>query len=389
MTIAMPAPAADDMIRDPAMTRPLSLGDPSGPRVAVKECLGVQGWPTRAGSAAREDVAPETRHSDCVQALLSAGCHIVGLANMHELAFGMTGANAHTGTPVNPGWPDRIPGGSSSGSAVLTASGAVDFAIGTDTGGSVRQPACCCGIYGMKPSFGRISRRGAVPVSSSLDCIGAFARDAATLAQAMQALVPGLDLPAVEAPRLAHVPGETAPDVADALSGALAALGVTETRGLPGMAAAFEAAMIVISHEMAAEFGALAAGPAPMGGDVRQRILAGRALSDDDRQRAETVRAAFTQEVDRALDGLDALILPTLPVVPPTWQEARDPAAILPLTRFLRPFNLSGHPALTIPLRTVQGLPAGLQLVGAKGADGLLCALAIFIESRLTQEVRP
>ena len=174
-----------------ALTRAFILGTPGGLRVAVKECLGIEGLPTRAGSAAFEDAPPEQTHSAVVSALLSSGCQIIGTANMHELAFGMTGANGHTGTPLNPRWPDRIPGGSSSGSASLVAQGKVDFAVGTDTGGSVRQPACCCGVYGLKPTFGRLSRRGAVPVGSSLDCIGPFAATATMLTRAMAAMDPG------------------------------------------------------------------------------------------------------------------------------------------------------------------------------------------------------
>ncbi len=129
-------------------------------------------------------------HADVVANLLSAGCRIVGKTKMHELAYGMTGINAFEGTPINPRYPDRIPGGSSSGSAAAVAAGLVDFAIGTDTGGSIRQPAICCGVIGFKPTFGRVSRKGALPAQSSLDCIGPFARNLSMIERAMSAIDP-------------------------------------------------------------------------------------------------------------------------------------------------------------------------------------------------------
>ena len=137
----------------------LDLGG-AGPSVLVKDVIDIEGFPTVAGSKARRDVAPADRHADVVVILLSAGCRIVGKAKMHELAFGVTGINEWAGTPPNPAYPDLIPGGSSSGSASAVAAGLCDFSIGTDTGGSIRVPAACCGIVGLKPTFGRLSRRG-------------------------------------------------------------------------------------------------------------------------------------------------------------------------------------------------------------------------------------
>lgn len=367
-----------------AMTLALDLGRASGPTVAVKECLAIAGLPTRSGCAAFEHAPPAEVNADAVQALLDAGCHITGRANMHELAFGMTGANAHTGTPENPGWPDRIPGGSSSGSAALVAAGTVDFAVGTDTGGSIRQPAACCGIYGFKPTFGRISRAGALPVGSSLDCIGPFARSAEMITRAMAALDPTFTPePCGGAPTLAVVRPDAAPEILAVFDAATTALGLTGTEDLPGLDEAFDAGMIVINAEIATEFGALAASDATLGADVRGRILKARATTATQLAEAEVVRAHFTAATDALLAGCDAIIMPTLPLVPPTWAEAQNPMNILPLTRFVRPFNLSGHPALTIPVLTDSGLPAGLQIVGAKGADARLCAIAEWIAAQL------
>ncbi|KAB0648748.1 amidase, partial [Burkholderia territorii] len=150
-----------------------TLGGP-GPTIAIKDTIDIAGHPTRAASRALADTPPAEQHADVVRLLLDAGWQIAGKANMHELAFGMTGINDYTGTPVNPQDPTRIPGGSSSGSASLVGLGAVDAALGTDTGGSIRGPAACCGVVGMKPTFGRVSRRGVAPAVTTLDCVGPF-----------------------------------------------------------------------------------------------------------------------------------------------------------------------------------------------------------------------
>src|SRR5580698_6855331 len=134
-------------------------------RVGVKDSIDIEGMPTRLACACFADAPPAERHAEVVRALLDAGCRIVGKTNMHELAYGVTGINRWTGTPVNPRAPERVPGGSSSGSAVAVAMQLVDFAVGTDTGGSIRIPSACCGVYGLKPTYGRVSRSGGQPGS--------------------------------------------------------------------------------------------------------------------------------------------------------------------------------------------------------------------------------
>ncbi|MFD2236562.1 amidase [Aureimonas populi] len=369
-----------------ALSRPLALGSGSL-RVAVKECIAVAGLPTRCGSPALQDSPPQAAHARVVEALLAAGCAILGTANMHELAFGVTGVNAFLGTPVNPNWPARIPGGSSSGSAALVAPGTCDFTVGTDTGGSVRMPACCCGVFGLKPTFGRIDRTGTLPAESSLDCIGPLAASAGMLARAMECLDPTFRRADAAGPfQLVRIEAEAAGDVAAAFAGALA--GVATRPGLlPCMRPAYEAGLVVIDAEAGRAYGALAASGAPMDETVRARILqAVKSFSPGALERAEAVRRAFRAEVDRALESADALVLPTMPVVPPTLEEARDMRALIPLTALLRPFNLSGHPALTVPLRTAEGLPAGLQLVGRHGEDERLCAVAEWLARRIAGE---
>jgi amidase len=361
----------------------LSIGG-DGATVAVKDTIDIAGYRTRAGSRAREDIAPAARHADVVAALLNAGCRIVGKTNLHEFAYGVTGINDWTGTPFNARFPDRVPGGSSSGSAAAVAAGLVDFALGTDTGGSIRVPAACCGVAGLKPTFGRISRAGVLPAISSLDCVGPFARTIAGIERAMTMLDARFAAaPEPGDPLLGVVALEAERDVQDAFDRALAAGGVrSEPRRLAGMQAAFDAGLVIIGAETWAALGAYAASP-EIGADVRERLSAAQHITRDDVARAERVRATFAAEVDAALAGVDALVLPTMPVATLTLDAGRDARAAIRVTAFVRPFNLSGHPALSLPLPAAGGYSAGLQLVGRRGADAELCAVARRIERAL------
>ncbi|PTQ75355.1 amidase [Celeribacter persicus] len=361
----------------------LSLGG-DGPTVVVKDCIDIAGTVTGCGSKTFAMQAPATQNADLVDALLKAGCRIVGKANMHEIAFGMTGVNGFTGTPVNPNWPDRIPGGSSSGSAVAVASGLCDFAVGTDTGGSVRQPATCCGVIGIKPTYGRISRKGLTPRDSSLDCPGILARDMEMLTKGMMAIDPTFKSETLSlAPKLGRIKSEGVDaEVGDPLVYALMdAYPDMPYEILPSFEAAFDAGMVVMSHEMAQEFGPLLDQGAPFGADIAARLANAQKITEVQRAEAEEVRTRFTAEVDALLEHYDALVTPSLPTVPPTFTEAKDPQNVLSLTRFQRPFNLSGHPAITLPARSNTGLPIGLQIIGRKGEDAGLCAIASWIAS--------
>jgi amidase len=311
---------------------------------------------------------------------------------MHELAYGMTGVNPFAGTPLNPQDPALIPGGSSSGSAAAVGSGEVDAALGSDTGGSIRLPAACCGVPGLKPTFGRVSRQGAWPRESSLDCVGPFARDALLLTSVMRAIVQDFDAtkaarPLAKARVGVLATGSDAP-VEAALAAALGATGwQQERRELPGMQAAFEAAMTLINLETWTAFGHLLKSD-QVGPDVAARLTAASLVKEDARREAEHVRASFNAEVHRALEGVDALVLPTLPSLPPTLADVAAGQPVLALSRLVRPFNLSGHPALSYPIPVpATHVKAGLQLVGRKGDDERLCALALHLE-RVLQDSR-
>jgi amidase len=363
------------MLQTAIFVEPMALGG-DGPRVGVKDSIDIAGFATRMASGCLADAPPASEHAAVVRSLLDAGCRIVGKTNMHELAYGLTGINHWTGTPVNPRAPGRVPGGSSSGSAVAVAAGLVDFALGNDTGGSIRLPAACCGVYGLKPTYGRVSRAGVHPRRSSLDCVGPLAREVSMIERAMT-MIDATFRPLGVPPHatVGWVQVETAPAVAAAARLVLERAAVNlRPVTLPSYAAAFSAALVIIGAETWAAFGHLA-GCERLGDDVRTRLTAARSISAAEVAAAEEERRGFRAEIDTALTGLDALALPTLPDLPLTLAAAEDTRAALHSSWCVRPFNLSGHPAITLPT-AVRGLPAGLQLVGRIHGDEALCALA-------------
>lgn len=365
------------MRADNIFVEQFSLGG-DGPTVAVKDCIDIAGWPTRSGSETMAEAPSATVHADVVATILAAGARIVGKTNMHEFAYGVTGVNRWLGTPTNPRYPGLIPGGSSSGSAAAVAAGLVDIAIGTDTGGSIRMPATCCGVFGLKPTFGRVSRKGCTPAESSLDCVGPFARDVAGLETGMRLIDPGfVPVAAPSSVRLGWVVNNGADSViADMVRDKVEASGaVIVPVELPLFDEAFQAGITIMAAECWSVFGALTADPR-MGEDVRARLIGASKVTPEQVARAESVRTEFAAAVDRALADVDALALPTLPAVPPALDELGDAAKLLRLTALVRPFNLSGHPALSIPIDGPDGRPAAIQLVGTRSGDEWLCAVA-------------
>lgn len=361
----------------------LALGG-SGPAVMVKDTIDIAGYPTRASSYALVDAPAATVHADVVQALLDAGCKITGKTSLHELAFGTTGLNAWVGTASNPRYPGYIPGGSSSGSAAAVAAGLCDFSLGTDTGGSVRIPAACCGVFGLKPTFGRVSRQGVMPARSTLDCVGPFAADMDRLIEAMQIIDPTFTaVPVPQALSIGVVSVEANPQIQAAVNDALARSGFDLVeQSLPGMQAAYGAGMVVINAETWAACGHLLE-TGRVGNDVASRLEAASLTTAESLVDAEIIRRAFTAEVDAALAKTPILALPTMPDYPLLVSDAADTRAALGMTSLVRAFNLSGHPALSIPLEGASGLPVGLQLIAAHGADELLCAVARELVRRL------
>ncbi|BAO88732.1 amidase [Caballeronia cordobensis] len=366
----------------------LHARDAQGPSIAIKDSIDIAGYPTTAASRALADAPAAPAHAEVVERLLDAGWRIKGKANMHELAFGMTGINDFTGTPENPQDVTRIPGGSSSGSASAVGLAPVDAALGTDTGGSVRGPAACCGVIGLKPTFGRVSRRGVAPLKTTLDCVGPFAREMRVLIDAMQAIDPTFDASIAQRDasnmRVGIAAVNADAEISQAIDKAVRRAGLASCGiALDSIGDAFNAGLAVINAETWQAFGHLV-DTGKLGADLVARLRLASNTTAADLDSAEHVRRIFTAAVDRALDEVDVIVLPTLPAFPITLQAARAGSSVIAMSSLIRPFNLSGHPALSLPVQ-VEGasLKAGLQIVGRKGDDETVCAVAAHIEAAL------
>ncbi len=353
-----------------------------GPTLAVKDLIDVEGTPTTSASRPLAATAiPAFDDAPCVALARAAGARIVGKTNLHELAFGGTGVNPFTGTPTNPLDPRRIPGGSSSGSAVAVATGEADVAFGTDTGGSVRTPAACCGIVGLKTTYGRISRTGVRDLAPSLDTVGPMATTVAGALLGMQLLEPGFTPAADPAPLLGRfrLPGVD-PTVEAAVDRLLATAGLpVEPAELPGWDLADRAGSTVAFAEAARVHALLLADHADeLGDEVRDRLVRGAAIGDAEEAAARAVADPWRHELDVALGRTPVVVLAGILGAPPTLD---DPLA-LDTRRPNVALNLSGHPAITLPVPGgPDGLPTAVQLVGDHGAEELLLTTAAVVEA--------
>jgi amidase len=359
-------------------------GDEAGLRIAIKDLIDVAGLPTTAGSrAVAAHAAPAASDAPCLAGLRAAAArgeaHFVGKTNLHELAYGISGINAAFGTPVNPLDPARVPGGSSSGSAVAVASGEADVAYGSDTGGSIRIPAACCGVAGLKTTWGRIPLTGVWPLSPSLDTVGPMARDVAGLVAGMALLEPGFTVTAGSPQRVGRLAVGADPQVDAAVDAALAATGwpVVPVE-LPGLDAATGAAMTVLDAEAWASDGALAeSAPDQIGRDVLARLRQAGTVTEEALDAAWQQAAVWRATLTELWDQVDLLALPTLLGFPPTLDHSRDMVQIRGVTS---PVNLAGVPALALPVPAGGPLPASIQLIGPAGAEDRLLAAGALLE---------
>jgi amidase len=360
----------------------------SGPRVAVKDLIDMAGLPTTAGSRAVADRArPAERDAACLaglRAAIAAGqARFVGNTNLHELAYGITGINEAFGTPVNPLDPLRMPGGSSSGSGVAVAAGEADIAYGTDTGGSVRIPAACCGIAGLKTTWGRISLDGVWPLAAGLDTVGPMARDVAGVAAGMALLEPGFTV-AADAPRTIGVLAVDAdPRVTAAIDNALhtAEFDVVPVTipDLDNISAASLTLLAAQAWEADKDLFAVAADQ--IGGDVRGRLKQASEVTPAQVTAAEAVIAGWRETLDSLWRRVDAIAAPSLLGFPPLLDEVR---VLWKLRMLTSPVNAAGVPALTLPLPVPGGdagpIPASVQLIGALNSEERLLAAGARIE---------
>lgn len=387
-----------------------TFGPLDGIPIAVKDNYLTRDYPTTACSDALP-LEPPGVDATLVARLREGGAVIFGKTNMHEWAYGATNTTSRFGPTRNPRNPDHITGGSSGGSAVAVAGGVVTAALGSDTGGSIRIPASACGIYGFKPTYGRASRHGVLPLSWSLDAPGPLAASLDDIAALLSCLL-GEDasdaatrgsrkFQPVAAPsrtaRLVNLIGpglERGDEVDAAVTAALqCAKGCTvETREVPGMRRFFGAWETILHCEATAYHQprlAAAAGFSPV---TRAHLEAGQLLSAQEFLRAQQVRAEFCALLASGFGNWDALVLPTLPVPAPAmdadWQEfgGRRVSTQDSMTWFCWLGNLAGLPAVTLPCgRSSTGLPIGLMLMGRSGQDERLLQIAKLIDTAVNQ----
>jgi aspartyl-tRNA(Asn)/glutamyl-tRNA(Gln) amidotransferase subunit A len=345
-----------------------------GAVVAVKDLVDVRGMVTTAG-AILLPTTPAADDAPVVKRIRAHGAVIVGKTNLHEFAYGVTSINPHYGNVLNPHDSSRVAGGSSGGSAVAVATGMCDWAIGSDTGGSIRIPAALCGVVGFKPELGSIPTEGVIPLSRSLDTLGPMGRDVATVTRAyydMSGEAPE-PVPAGWKPRLG-VPtgwvGGLDPDVLNAWR--FASQGIPQVDFVERMPL-FRDGLTILMVEASAYHGRrLKEHPEKFGADVVEHLRRGNEISPRDYAHAVGTAPLLRVGARSAMRDLDALVLPTTAIVAPPvdgGNEVREP-----LARFTRPFNMSGQPVVSLPVPVKSGLPVGVQVIGRTNALALAAA---------------
>lgn len=363
---------------------------------SCKDLIGTRDLPTTAASPAWADYHTGA-DAAIVARLEGLGAALIGKNNLHEWAYGTTGANPYTGTAVNPYDAGRLAGGSSSGSAVAVARGYSTFALGTDTGGSVRAPAALCGLVGFKPSHGRLSTEGVLPFSWSLDHIGLFTRTAADAALLFSQLAPG-DEAVEERPLRIGLPRgfffeRCDPEILAAVEAAADRL---PDRGMEIREVAFQeplelsrSASITVQMAEAASFHRphLEARGDRYSEEFRAGLALGQSLLATHYIDAKRMIEAYRRDAARILREVDLLLTPACPIfAPPLGTEhvtefGTKEAAGNAITRYTSLFNMTGQPAIVLPLGLGEsGLPLGLQLVGRAGEDEALLAAACRLE---------
>ena len=361
-------------------------GNPHGPLagldVVVKDLFDIAGEVTAFGNPDwGRHFGPALSHAWIVSQLLEAGARVTGKTTTVELAFGLEGRNAHYGTPLNPAAPDRLPGGSSSGSVAMVASGRAHVGIGSDTGGSVRIPASYCGLYGLRPTQGLLSLAGAAPLAPSFDTPGWFARDAETMLRVGEALLPPAPPLAAQFLKVPAAFANADPEVIAALEPALARLGpMGEADPVPeGLDRMLAWQNAVRGRETWLTLGGFIETVKPLLDPVTAgRVAATRGFTAETAAEGNAARRTHTARMHALLAGGAVLVIPTSPCPAPPV-AAEQPVYEDVRTRTLRVGIIAafaGLPELTIPVGRVGGAPVGLSLIAGPGRDLALLELA-------------
>ncbi|MGB6169664.1 MAG: AtzE family amidohydrolase [Geitlerinemataceae cyanobacterium] len=374
----------------------------AGVPFAVKNLFDVAGITTLAGSKIHAENPPATRDATAISRLKQAGAIMLGTLNMDEYAYGFVTENSHYGTTRNPHDRTRIAGGSSGGSAAAVAAGWVPLTLGSDTNGSIRVPAALCGVFGFKPTYGKLSRSGAMLFSSSLDCIGPFARsvrDIATVFDLLQgedaACPPQPCLPELERSvaglRIAiaddYFAQNAETEALEAVYTIAKALNVTQTVSIPEAHRARAAAYAITASEGAnLHLGNLRSRPQDFDPATRDRFLAGALIPSTWYLQSQRFRQWFRDKVRDIFDRVDIILAPTTPcVAPKIGQETMQIGKVEMLVRpnlglFTQPLSFIGLPVLSVPLYRPNSLPLGVQIIAAPHNESLILRVAAQLE---------
>lgn len=398
---------------DDALARGQATGVLHGVPLAHKDMYDRKGFMTGCGSKIRgSHVASET--STVMQRLEDAGAISIGRLNMSEFAMGPTGHNAHYGRALNPIDPDRVTGGSSSGSGAAVGGGVVLAALGSDTGGSIRLPAACCGVVGIKPTQGRVSRHGVMPLSFSQDCVGPLARSVEDAYLILQQISgpDGLDATCVAAPslpalsadistlRVGILGGQFEGGITDLVGAALDTVTglldqqvarVGKTGGIYMPTITELANVVAMAEAGTVHFDWMRERPEDYGPQIRMRLSQSLAIPAPVYLRALQLRATMLKAfLDEGFGDNDLLIAPTMPFLPPLSRDVdigaspQMNAVVSAMTSFTRPFSFLGLPVVNLPvLASPEGLPVSIQIIARPWREDLAASLAHRLEQIL------
>ncbi|MGN8093111.1 AtzE family amidohydrolase [Methylobacterium radiotolerans] len=404
--------SARALARADAQDAALRNGSPPGPLAgvpfAVKNLIDIDGLPTRAGSKINRERAPAERDGALVRRLEAAGAILVGALNMGEYAYDFTGENIHDGDAHNPHALDHMTGGSSGGSGAALAAGMVPLTLGSDTNGSIRVPAAFCGCFGLKPTYGRLSRAGSFPFVGSLDHLGPMARSVTDLALAYDAMqgpdpddpvatlrpaepvLPGLDA-GLDGLRVAVAGGYFArggdPEAFAAVARAAEALDARRTVELPEAHRARAAAYLITAAEGATlHLDRLRTRPQDFDPAVRDRLIAGAMIPAPHVERAQRFRRWYRARVLALFETVDVILAPATPCRAPRGGQTHFvlDGVTLPVRAnigvFTQPISFIGLPVVAAPIRLDAGLPLGVQVIAAPWREDLALRVAHHLE---------
>lgn len=382
----------------------------AGVPFGVKNLFDITGITTLAGSKINRENHPATQDATAIKYLKQAGAILVGALNMDEYAYGFVTENSHYGVTPNPHDITRISGGSSGGSAASVAAGLVPFTLGSDTNGSIRVPAALCGVLGLKPTYGRLSRAGVFPFSSSLDHIGFMARsllDIATIYDILQGSderdpvctkrPPELSLPeldkGIEGVKIAVLEGYFAetgePEVFEAVAAVAKALNVTQQITIPETHRAKAAAYIITACEGSnLHLSRLRSRSPDFDPATRDRFLAGALIPATWYNQAQRFRRWYQQQVQEIFQKVDILLAPTTPCVAPKIGQEKikiggEELLVRPhLGLYTQPLSFIGLPVLSVPVKHLGQLPLGVQIIAAPHNEALILRVAKVLEAQ-------